>query len=168
VAKDKNKDEVATVEVEPHVEDDESTEDENENAPTRIDSIVPKPTASAPRRIPTTKEWVKFSGDYAHMQVQIWVDAPAKTMEGLSPKAVGETDDDVRARVLETLGKIVLSHQFDDGTPWEDDEGILPQPQDPVFWDRTPQPIVNALIAYIRARISDHPTLRRLGTMRRR
>jgi hypothetical protein len=143
---------------------DEQTEDE----PVRLDAIVPKPSATNARRIPTTKEWVKFSDAYAFMEVQVWVDAPARVMEGLAPQRPDENADDVRSRVLDTLGQIVLAHRFDDGSPWSDDEGELPPPQDHGFWDRAPQPIVNAIVSYIRERIQAHPTLRRSsGTPRR-
>lgn len=136
--------------------------------PVRLDAIAPMTAGTSVRRIPTTKEWVKFSDKYDFMEVLVWVDAPARVMEGLSPQQGGETADDARRRVLDTLGKIVLSHRFDDGTPWADDEGELPSPQETAFWDRSPQPIVNAIIAYIRERIQNHPTLRRSsGTPRR-
>lgn len=143
--------------------------DEPEQAePVRLDAIVPKAVGTNARRIPTTKEWVKFSDTYSFMEVRIWVDAPARVMEGLSPQRADETADDVRARVLDTLGQIVLDHRFDDGTPWVDDDGELPPPQDPGFWDRAPQPIVNAIVNYIKDRIQQHPTLRRsTGTPRR-
>jgi hypothetical protein len=147
---------------------DQPDERQDRDEPVRLDAIVPKPAATNSRRIPTTKEWVKFSDAYAFMEVQVWVDAPARVMEGLSPQRADENADEVRARVLDTLGQIVLAHRFDDGTPWADDEGELPPPQDPAFWDRSPQPIVNAMIAYIRERIANHPTLRRsTGTPRR-
>jgi hypothetical protein len=143
--------------------------DESEQAePVRLDIVAAQTQAKSMRRIPTTKEWVKFSDDYSFMEVLVWVDAPAKVMEGLGPQAGDETPDDVRARVMDTLGRIVLAHRFDDGTPWSDDEGELPPPQEQAFWDRSPQPIVNAIIAYIRERIQNHPTLRRSsGTPRR-
>lgn len=140
----------------------------DQDEPIRIDAIAPKVTAKSARRIPTTQEWVKFSDAYAFMEVKVWVDAPAKVMEGLSPQKADETVDEVRERVFDTLGQIVLAHRFDDGTPWTDDEGELPPPQDQAFWDRSPQPIVNAIVAYIRERIQSHPTLRRSnGTPRR-
>lgn len=140
---------------------DQSDEQHEQDEPIRLDAIVPKTTGTNARRIPTTKEWVKFSDAYAFMEVQVWVDAPARVMEGLGPQTSDETSDEVRARVLDTLGQIVLAHRFDDGTPWADDEGELPPPQSPEFWDRAPQPIVNAIVAYIRERIQAHPTLRR-------
>jgi hypothetical protein len=136
--------------------------------PIRLDAVVPKTVGTNSRRIPTTKEWVKFSEAYSFMEVRVWVDAPARVMEGLSPQRPDETADDVRTRVLETLGQIVLDHRFDDGTPWADDDGELPPPQNPEFWDRAPQPIVNAIISYIRERIQAHPTLRRSGGMPKR
>lgn len=142
--------------------------EDNHDEPIRLDAIVPKTAGQSMRRIPTTKEWVKFSDAYAFMEVQVWVDAPARVMEGLTPQRPDETADDVRARVLDTLGQIVLAHRFDDGTPWADDDGELPPPQDPAFWDRSPQPIVNAMIAYIRERIANHPTLRRSNGTRGR
>jgi hypothetical protein len=133
----------------------------DEDEPIRLDAIVPRTAAGQVRRIPATKEWVKFSDAYDFMEVQVWVDAPAKVMEGLSPQSGDETAEDVRARILDTLGRIVIAHRFDDGTPWADDGGELPPPQNPEFWDRAPQPIVNAIVAYIRERIQAHPTLRR-------
>ena len=139
-----------------------------EDEPIRLDAIVPRPTATSARRIPTTKEWVRFSDAYSFMEIQVWVDAPSRVMEGLSPQRPDENADDLRTRVLDTLGRIVLAHRFDDGTPWADDDGELPPPQNPDFWDRAPQPIVNAIVTYIRERISSHPTLRRsTGTPRR-
>lgn len=142
--------------------------DEQRDEPIRLDAIAPKPVGTNSRRIPTTKEWVKFSDAYAFMEVQVWVDAPARVMEGLSPQGPDETADELRSRILETLGQIVLAHRFDDGTPWADDDGVLPPPQDAQFWDRAPQPIVNAIVSYIKNRISAHPTLRRsVGTPRR-
>jgi hypothetical protein len=129
--------------------------------PVRLDTVTPRVTAKSSRRIPITHEWVKFDKEYSYMEVQIWVDAPAKVMEGLAPQAAGESAEEVRVRVLDTLGRIVLAHRFDDGTPWSDEDGELPPPQDPTFWDRANQPVVNAIIDYIRRRIADHPTLRR-------
>lgn len=143
-------------------------DDQPLDEPVRLSAVVPKPTVSSARRIPAVKEWVKFSDAYAFMEVKVWVDAPAKVMEGLAPQRPDETAEDVKARVLDTLGMIVLEHRFDDGTPWADDDGVLPPPQDPAFWDRSPQPIVNAIVGYIRDRVQQHPTLRRLsGTPRR-
>lgn len=144
-----------------HVED-------GQDEPIRIDAIAPRTEAKGMRRIPTTKEWVKFSDAYVFMEVQVWVDAPARVMEGLGPQGADETTEDVRTRVLDTLGLIVIAHRFDDGTPWADDDGELPPPQDPAFWDRAPQPIVNAIIGYIRERIQAHPTLRRSNGTRGR
>ena len=142
--------------------------DEQQDEPIRLDAIVPKAVGTNSRRIPTTKEWVKFSDAYSFMEVQVWVDAPARVMEGLSPQRPDETPDELRSRILETLGQIVLAHRFDDGTPWADDDGELPPPQDAAFWDRAPQPIVNAIVNYIKDRIQMHPTLRRSsGTPRR-
>jgi hypothetical protein len=141
---------------------------DEQDEPVRLDAIVPRTQAQASRRIPTTKEWVRFNAPYEYMEVYVWVDAPAKVMEGLQPQQSGETADDLRTRVIDTLGQIVLAHRFDDGSPWADEQGELPPPQDPGFWGRAPQPIVNALIAYIRDRINNHPTLRRSsGTPRR-
>jgi hypothetical protein len=142
--------------------------DTEDQEPARIDAIAPRPFAKPARRIPVSKEWVKFSDIYGYMELLVWVDAPARIMEGLGPQQVGESLDETRDRVMDTLGQIVLAHRFDDGSPWSDEEGELPPPQDRAFWDRAPQPIVNAIIAYIRDRINNHPTLRRLpGTPRR-
>ena len=124
---------------------------------------APPVTARSARRIPMTREWVKFSDEYAFMEVQIWVDAPMKVMEGLGPQAGDETIADHKARVLDALGRIVLAHRFDDGTPWTDEDGELPPPQDPAFWERTPQTIANAIVAYIAEAVSGHPTLRKSG-----
>lgn len=144
------------------------TDDQPADEPVRLDTVIPRATASSVRRIPVTHEWVRFDKDYSFMEVQVWTDAPAKVMEGLQPQQPGETQDDVRARVLDTLGRIVLAHRFDDGSPWSDDQGELPPPQQQEFWDRCPQPIVGAIVAHIRERISNHPTLRRsTGTPRR-
>jgi len=156
----------------PHIAEDapsgNGTHDEDEDAPVRLDSVTPRVTASSARRIPQTREWVRFSEAYSFMEVKVWTDAPAKVMEGLGPQTGDETTDDVRRRVLDTLGRLVLAHRFDDGTPWTDDEGELPPPQDALFWDRAPQPIVNAIVDYIRKRIADHPTLRRSGATPKR
>jgi hypothetical protein len=150
------------------IEEQTHVDEPEQGEPDRLDTIAPKTLAKSMRRIPQTKEWVKFSDAYAFMEVLVWVDAPARVMEGLGPQTGDEDADDVRRRVLDTLGQIVLAHRFDDGAPWSDDEGELPPPQDPAFWDRSPQPIVNAIIAYIRERIQNHPTLRRSsGTPRR-
>jgi hypothetical protein len=149
--------------------DEQTHVDESEQAePVRLDIVAAQTQAKSMRRIPQTKEWVKFSDDYTFMEVLIWIDAPARVMEGLGSGTGDETPDDVKTRVLDTLGRIVLAHRFDDGTPWTDDEGELPPPQDPGFWDRSPQPIVNAIIDYIRERIKNHPTLRRSTTTPRR
>jgi hypothetical protein len=143
-------------------------QERDQDEPIRLDAVVPKTEGKPARRIPVTKEWVKFSEAYDFMEVLVWVDAPARIMEGTNPQAAGETLDDTRRRVLDTLGQIVLAHRFDDGTPWTDDEGELPPPQDVEFWDRAPQPIVNAIVAYIRQRINNHPTLRRSARTPRR
>jgi hypothetical protein len=136
-------------------------EEEAQDEPIRLDAVAPRPTANAAFRIPQTREWVKFSDDYSFMEVKVWVDAPSKVMEGLLGQQPDEDADSARERVQKTLGIIVLEHRFTDGTPWTDDDGVLPPPQDPEFWERAPQPIVNAIFTYIRERIQNHPTLRR-------
>lgn len=139
-----------------------------DDEPVRITDARERPTVMPTRRIPISQEWVKFSGDYAFMEIKLWVDAPSKIMEGLGPRQGDETAEDVEVRVFDTLGRLVLAHRFDDGTPWADNDGELPPPQRKEFWDRAPQPLVNAIIGHIRERVQAHPTLRRSsGTARR-
>lgn len=91
------------------------------------------------KRIANRTPWIDLPEPFDNLRVRVWLDYPQEVADLLSPPP-DETPEQASERITRFLKEVILQH---DG--WEDDAGVLPQPDTDEFWERIPTPLGRAI-----------------------
>jgi hypothetical protein len=122
--------------------------------------------ADAPRagqrgnRIANRTPWVRLDDPYDNLEVRVWLDYPQWVADLWLDPQKDETTEQFTARRMEACKNVFMDHRGEDGGPWEDDDGILPTPDNDDFWQRIPNQLAAAMIRAFGDELRGNPTNR--------
>lgn len=123
-----------------------SDETHGENGAT--ESKITKLPVSDPRgsMIANRMVWIQLPEPYDNLEFQAWLDYPREVALDWTP-VEGESNRDRGARTIKAARQTFLRHRgVETGTPWQDEEGEIPDPTTEEFWERIPTALGGAML----------------------
>lgn len=122
---------------------------------------APPPPDGRGKRIANRAPWLDLPDPFDNLNIRAWLDYPQEVAILWAP-VDGESKDAATTRVMEACKSVFLAH---DG--WEDEEGVLPQPDTDEFWRRISTPLGAAIVQRFFGEITDSPNSRASRKRRR-
>lgn len=90
--------------------------------------------------------WIQLPEPYDNLEFQAWLDYPRDVAMEWTP-VEGETAAQRGARTIRAARMTFLRHRgVEDHEPWRDEDGELPDPTTPEFWERIPTALGGAML----------------------